>query len=102
MDSKFVKTENDNDMVNDIQTEPTARRSISATKLGKPSRYGEYRTVKILFVEGGCFVLPILFHHLVCACVLNLSCVFAVTLAYHHSIFVMLTDQSPSDSFHLP
>ena len=56
MDSKFVKTENDNDMDNDIQTEPTARRSISATKLGKPSRYGEYRTVKTLFVEGGCYV----------------------------------------------
>ena len=56
MDSKFVKTENDNDMDNDIQTEPTAMRSISAIKLGKPSRYGEYRTVKILFVEGGCYV----------------------------------------------
>ena len=56
MDSKFVKTENDNYMDNDIQTEPTAMRSISAIKLGKPSRYGEYRTVKILFVEGGCYV----------------------------------------------
>ena len=56
MDSKFVKTENDNDMDNDIQTEATAMRSISAIKLGKPSRYGEYRTVKILFVEGECYV----------------------------------------------
>ena len=56
MDSKFVKTENDNDMDNDIQTEATAMRSISAIKLGKPSRYGEYQTVKILFVEGECYV----------------------------------------------
>ena len=56
MDSKSVKIENDNDMDNDTETEPTARRSISATKLEKPSRYGEYRTVKILLVEGGCYV----------------------------------------------
>ena len=56
MDSKFVKTENDNDMNNDTETEPKTRHSISATKPGKPSPYGEYQTVKILLVEGGCHV----------------------------------------------
>ena len=48
MDSKFVKIENDNDMDNDTETKPTARRSTSATKLEK--------LVKILLVEGGCYV----------------------------------------------
>ena len=56
MDSKFVKTENDNDMDNDTEIEPETRHSISATKPGKPSRYGEYQTVKMLLVEGGSHV----------------------------------------------
>ena len=56
MDSKFVKTENDNDMDNDTEIEPKTRHSISATKPGKPSRYGEYQTVKMLLVEGGSHV----------------------------------------------
>ena len=56
MASKLVKIENDNNMDNDTETEPIARRSISATKLGKLSRYGEYRTVKILLIKGGCYV----------------------------------------------
>ena len=35
MDSNFVKTENDNDMDNDVETEPKTRHSTSATKPGE-------------------------------------------------------------------
>ena len=35
MDSNFVKTENDNDMDNDIENEPKTRHSTSATKPGE-------------------------------------------------------------------
>ena len=35
MDSNFVKTENDNDMDNNIETEPKTRHSTSATKPGE-------------------------------------------------------------------
>ena len=46
--------------------------------------------------------VTILFHHLVCVYELHLSCVYAVMLSYHHSTFVVFTNQSPSHSFHLP
>ena len=50
--------------------------------------------------------LTILFHHLVCVCVLHLSCVYVITLSYHHSIFVIhpihFIYHIPSRSFHLP
>ena len=35
MDSNFVKTENDNAMDNNIETEPETRHSTSATKPGE-------------------------------------------------------------------
>ena len=40
--------------------------------------------------------------HLVCVCVLHHSCVYVVTLSYHHSIFFVFLYQSRSHSFHLP
>ena len=55
--------------------------------------------------------VAMLFHHLACVCVLHLSCTYVVTLSYHHSIFVLFRNQSPSHliiyhssshSFHLP
>ena len=39
------------------------------------------------------------FHNLVCTCVLHLSYVYVVTSSCHHSIFVVFTNQSPSDYF---
>ena len=53
--------------------------------------------------------VAILFHHLACVCVPHFSCVYVVTLSYHHSIFVVFTNhshpihfiyQSPSHSFY--
>ena len=41
----------------------------------------------------------ILFHNLVCTCVLHLSYVYFVTSSCHHSILVVFTNQSPSDYF---
>ena len=83
MDSNFVQTESENDMGNDMETEPKKRHITSATepeevgeprenatelwetwsyatrwgkKVIKPSRYGEQGTVKILIVKGGCYM----------------------------------------------
>ena len=37
--------------------------------------------------------VTILFHHLVCVCVLRLSWFYVVTLSYHHSIFSIVQKQ---------
>ena len=46
--------------------------------------------------------VTILFHYLICFCVLHLSSVHVVTLSYHHFIFVVFTNQIPSHSFRPP
>ena len=45
--------------------------------------------------------VAILFHHLVCVCVLHINCVYVFTFPYYHYIFVVFTYQSPSNSAHL-
>ena len=45
--------------------------------------------------------VTMLFHYLVCVCVLPLISVHVVMLSYHHSILVLFTNQRPSHSFHL-
>ena len=44
MDSNFVKTENDNDMNNDIETKPKTRHSTSATEPGEVDKPQENAT----------------------------------------------------------
>ena len=77
IDSNFVKIENDNDIDNDIQTEPKTRHSTSASEPGEvdqpqnnaterretssyATRSGTsisiMKTVKILIAKGGCYV----------------------------------------------
>ena len=105
-------------MDNDIETEPKTRQSRpasepgevdetrdNATELRETSSYttppGRNKNSENINCKRRMLcVTPILSCSTIWfVCVLHLSCVHVVTLSYHHSIFVVFTNQGQSHSF---
>ena len=124
MDSNFVKIENDNDIHNDRNQTKNKTKHVSSWtwRSGRTSRECHWtsknielnnlssnQTMSIWWIANSenincqrrMLCVTMLFHYLVCVCVLPLISVHVVMLSYHHSILVLFTNQRPSHSFHL-